>query len=246
MPLLQLSKGGGGTLPLRGLQNAIGSGEYQPDEATRASNLLDVETGMNPTGRREQALRDQEFKNSAAEDAQRLRQLQIRGAESAFLGPQGWDYGTPQDASAARGIDTARKTAALGQELQPMEEGMKDVSAQRAGARYFDPTVASQRESEQGSLLDKISKQYIEPAQIKGQADLGAAELGLEGHEAEAGARSHAADMTNSGNLMDMVTAGMDTKSAPSPEQQQMLDALFRALMDRNKVTTPPAAVPRR
>lgn len=67
-------------------------------------------------------------------------------------------------------------------------EDFEDYSAMRGGERYNIPAVKSMRESDLANRMGLLRQQYITPAEIKAQADLGSAEAGLIGDRERAAA----------------------------------------------------------
>lgn len=128
-----------------------------------ASDVLDVQTGINPTARHELALAELQDKLDAMDSAKALRRDAVRTADASFLGPEGWARSTPQDAAFDRTLEQKRRGVALAGELQPEEERQRDVSSEAAAGRAFMPEASALHGRDVQELLNKIREQYVKP-----------------------------------------------------------------------------------
>lgn len=245
-PLLVLSNMSAGPDPTSRNQffDPTGEDTRQSQALAGLMDALDTTTGTNSTGRFETAQADRAAHEQQQTDAAQMRGLQLKTAESAFQGPEGWARPTPAVAAADTGLDTSRKMFGLERELQPAEENMKDVAASRAGSRYFLPSVSAQRESDLGNTMGKIASQYILPKQLEGETALAGKELELQGKLGENAARSGVNDAANAGHLLDLYKTSMTTPNVLPPEQQQLLSGILQAVLGRMGVKLPAAPAP--
>lgn len=96
----------------------------------------------------------------------------------------------------------------LGTNLSPEElhaasahDFMTKSKARTAGETYYMPEVAGPREDEQAMKMAQIIRQYVDPANIKADADVASAELGYEGQRARATGQENAARFSGAANV---------------------------------------------
>lgn len=126
-------------------------------------DMLEAQTGLNASGRRELALAKMYDEMDQMDTARAMRRESLRAAESRFRGPEGWDYGTPEDAAFARGQQQKRRGLDLSRELAPMEEDLKDFTSERTAGRHFLPEASALHSQDVEELMNKIRAQYVEP-----------------------------------------------------------------------------------
>lgn len=212
-----------------------GTGADEYDDG-QIEDLLQAQTGLNWSGRRELALADLADHLDELDFKKQQRRETIRRADAGWLGPEGWARNTPDEAQHARDLNFG--DARADHDLQRDMAKIRGEGKARSDV-YWEPGTQSMLEDQARRTERLNTSRYVDPVLARSDSAEEIARINAQARTGAAGitAAGRSGDVLTKG-LMDQLTALVKRGDVDPNDPAAMMSAVQNFLSSRG------AAVP--